>query len=126
MYLKDGSAGDHGAEVGVAQGAVQPVMMENPAYTAVWSDVAVDKWMANQPLKVPTMLVVGQWDQEDSYGAPAVYQAMEPKDKNNDMVSLVIGPWRHSGVNHYGYSLGDLTFTGDTARISREVHEAVF
>jgi putative CocE/NonD family hydrolase len=32
------------------------------------------------------------------------------------MVSLVIGPWRHSGVNHYGYSLGDLTFTGDTAR----------
>jgi hypothetical protein len=32
------------------------------------------------------------------------------------MVSLVIGPWRHSGVNHYGYNLGALTFTGDTAR----------
>ena len=32
------------------------------------------------------------------------------------MVSLVIGPWRHSGANHYGYELGDLTFTGDTAR----------
>jgi putative CocE/NonD family hydrolase len=31
------------------------------------------------------------------------------------MVSLVIGPWRHSGVNHYGYDLGTLTFTGDTA-----------
>ena len=31
------------------------------------------------------------------------------------MVSLVIGPWRHSGVNHYGYELGALTFTGDTA-----------
>jgi putative CocE/NonD family hydrolase len=31
------------------------------------------------------------------------------------MVSLVIGPWRHSGVNHYGYDLGMLTFTGDTA-----------
>ena len=59
--------------------------------------------------------MVGQWDQEDSYGAPAVYRALEPKDKNNDRLSLVIGPWRHSGVNHYGYDLGALTFTGDTA-----------
>ena len=28
----------------------------------------------------------------------------------------MIGPWRHSGANHYGYDLGALTFTGDTAR----------
>ena len=28
----------------------------------------------------------------------------------------MIGPWRHSGFNHYGYGLGALTFTGDTAR----------
>ncbi|MGC4083321.1 MAG: CocE/NonD family hydrolase [Vicinamibacterales bacterium] len=62
------------------------------------------------------MLTVGQWDQEDSYGAPAVYRALEPKDTNNSMVSLVIGPWRHSGANHYGYELGALTFAGDTAR----------
>jgi putative CocE/NonD family hydrolase len=61
------------------------------------------------------MLVVGQWDQEDSYGAPAVYRALEPKDKNNNRVSLVVGPWRHSGFNHYGYDLGAITFTGDTA-----------
>jgi putative CocE/NonD family hydrolase len=32
------------------------------------------------------------------------------------MVSLVIGPWRHSGANHYGYELGALTFAGDTAK----------
>ncbi len=30
------------------------------------------------------------WDQEDSYGVPAVYRALEPKDKNNDRVSLVM------------------------------------
>src|SRR3546814_17823738 len=71
--------------------------------------------MAARPLTVPTMLIVGQWDQEDSYGAPAVYRALEPKDTHNDKVSLVIGPWRPSGVNHYGYDLGALTFTGDTA-----------
>ena len=32
------------------------------------------------------------------------------------MVTLVIGPWRHSGANHGGSSLGALDFTGDTAR----------
>jgi len=77
---------------------------------------AVDKWFASRPVTVPTMLELGQWDQEDSYGAPAVYRAMKPMDVNDNMVSLVIGPWRHSGVNHYGYDLGALTFTGDTAR----------
>ncbi len=116
MYLKDGSAGDHARKWGLDKSPFSQLILQNPAYTPVWSAVAVDRWMAAQPLTVPTMLVVGQWDQEDSYGAPAVYRAMEPKDKNNDMVTLVIGPWRHSGVNHYGYSLGDLTFTGDTAK----------
>jgi putative CocE/NonD family hydrolase len=116
MYLKDGSAGDHARKWGLDKSPFNQLILENPAYTSVWSDVAVDKWMAQQPLTVPTMLVVGQWDQEDSYGAPAVYKAWEPKDTNNDKLTLVIGPWRHSGVNHYGYSLGNLTFTGDTAR----------
>ena len=60
--------------------------LENPAYTDFWSLQAVDKWLAARPQTVPTMLVVGQWDQEDSYGAPAVYRALEPKDKNNDRV----------------------------------------
>ena len=114
-YLQDGSMGDHAKKYGMDTYPFNRLILEHPAYDKTWSDVAVDKWMARQPLTVPTMLMVGQWDQEDSYGAPAVYKAMEPKDTNNDMVSLVIGPWRHSGVNHYGYGLGDLTFTGDTA-----------
>ena len=40
-------------------------------------DLAVDKLLGARTLTVPTMLVVGQWDQEDSYGAPAVYQALK-------------------------------------------------
>ncbi|WP_438862890.1 CocE/NonD family hydrolase [Neptunicella sp.] len=115
-FLQAGSTGDYIKQWGVEHYPFIQKLTQNPAYTEFWSLQAVDKIMAKQPLKVPTMLVVGQWDQEDSYGAPAVYKAMEPKDKNNDMVSLVIGPWRHSGVNHYGYKLGALTFTGDTAR----------
>jgi putative CocE/NonD family hydrolase len=61
------------------------------------------------------MLEVGQWDQEDSYGAPAVYKALKDKYEGSGLLHLVIGPWRHSGANHYGYELGALTFNGDTA-----------
>ncbi|MCL1074568.1 CocE/NonD family hydrolase [Shewanella dokdonensis] len=115
-FLEAGSTGDYLKKWGFEHYPFIQKMVQNPAYSDFWSLQAVDKIMAQQPLKVPTMLVVGQWDQEDSYGAPAVYKVMEPKDKHNDKVSLVIGPWRHSGVNHYGYNLGALTFTGDTAR----------
>jgi uncharacterized protein len=114
-YLEAGSAGDYARQWGIDQYPSMQKLMRNPAYTEFWSLQAVDKWMAARPLHVPTMLVVGQWDQEDSYGAPAVYKALAPKDKNGDLVTLAIGPWRHSGVNHYGYELGALTFTGDTS-----------
>ena len=114
-YLEAGSVAQFVKLVGAGHVPGIRKFLENPAYTEFWSQQAVDKWLAARPHTVPTMLVVGQWDQEDSYGAPAVYRALESKDKNNDKVSLVIGPWRHSGFNHYGYDLGAVTFTGDTA-----------
>jgi uncharacterized protein len=114
-YLEAGSVADFVRSVGAEHVPGIRKFLENPAYTDFWSLQAVDKLLGARPHTVPTMLVVGQWDQEDSYGAPAVYRALEPKDKNNDRVSLVIGPWRHSGFNHYGYDLGALTFAGDTA-----------
>jgi len=114
LYLADGSIGDHAKRWGLDKAPFSQLLLQHPAYDPVWSLVAVDKWLADRPFTVPTMLVVGQWDQEDSYGAPAVYRALAPKDKDHHL-HLVIGPWRHSGVNHYGYGLGDLTFTGDTA-----------
>ncbi len=115
-YLEAGSAYDFARMLGITQVPGVRKVLENPAYTEFWSLQAVDKWLAARPLTVPVMLEVAQGDQEDSYGAPAVCRALEPKDKNNDMVTLVIGPWRHSGANHGGWSLGALDFTGDTAR----------
>ena len=115
-YLEAGSVAEFATMLGIAHYPGVRKFLENPAYTDFWSLQAVDKWLAARPLTVPTMLELGQWDQEDSYGAPAVYRALEPKDKNNDMVTLVIGPWRHSGANHGGYELGALDFTGDTSR----------
>jgi uncharacterized protein len=114
-FLEAGSTGAYARKWGADAYPFMQKVMQNPAYTDFWSLQAVDKWMAARPLTVPTMLVVGQWDQEDSYGAPAVYKALRLKDSHHDRLSLVIGPWRHSGVNHYGYDLGALTFTGDTA-----------
>jgi putative CocE/NonD family hydrolase len=114
-FLEAGSIGDYVRRWGIDQFPFIRKLMQNPAYTTFWSLQAVDKLLAARPLTVPTLLMVGQWDQEDSYGAPAVYKALAPQDKKHDLVHLTIGPWRHSGANHYGYELGALTFTGDTA-----------
>jgi hypothetical protein len=114
-YLEAGSMADYARKYNIENIPFVQKLMQNPAYTEFWSGQAVDKWMAAHPLTVPTMLEVGQWDQEDSYGAPAVYRALKKKYEGTDLLHLVIGPWRHSGANHYGYELGDLTFNGDTA-----------
>ncbi len=114
-FLNAGSAGDYARLYGLETFPFAQKLMQNPAYTEFWSLQAVDKWMADRPLTVPTMLVVGQWDQEDSYGAPAVYKALAPKDINHDKLHLVIGPWRHSGVNYVGTELGPYKLPGDTA-----------
>ena len=114
-YLEAGSMADFARKYQIENVPFVQKLMQNPAYTEFWSGQAVDKWMAAHPLTVPTMLEVGQWDQEDSYGAPAVYRALKDKYEGTGLLHLVIGPWRHSGANHYGYELGDLTFNGDTA-----------
>ena len=112
-FLTAGSAGDYAKAFGLDSYPFVQKLFQNPAYTSFWSEQAVDKWFKDKPLAVPTMLVVGQWDQEDSYGAPAVYKALEAKDVNNDKLSLVIGPWRHSGVNYQATELGPYKLPGD-------------
>src|ERR1700751_5831469 len=80
----------------------------------------MDKILAAQPLKVPVMLVDSLWDQEDMYGAPAVYKAVKPKDTSNDKVFLVMGPWHHGQEIGDGSSLGALKFGSDTGLYFRQ------
>jgi len=80
----------------------------------------MDRVLASQPLTVPVMLVHSLWDQEDIYGAPAVYRAIEPKDTSNDRVYLVLGPWYHGQQISDGTTLGALRFGSDTARSFRQ------
>jgi hypothetical protein len=110
-----GSAGDFAVAAGLDQLPWWRRVSQHPAYDDFWSSQALDKILAAQPTRVPVMYVVGAWDQEDSYGAPHAYAASLANDPNHDLTHLVIGPWRHSGVNYEGRSLGMLKFEGDTA-----------
>jgi putative CocE/NonD family hydrolase len=66
------------------------------------------------------MLVASLWDQEDIYGAIAVYKAIKPKDTNNDKVFLVMGPWHHGQEIGDGSTLGALKFGSDTGLYFRQ------
>ena len=126
-FLRAGSAGNFAKAAGLDQLPWWRKMAEHPAYDSFWQLQALDKTMAAQPLKVPTMWIQGLWDQEDMWGAIHSYLAVEPKDHNNNMNFLVMGPWRHSGVNYDGYSLGPFRWEGDTAlQFRRDVLEPFF
>jgi putative CocE/NonD family hydrolase len=115
MFMQAGSAGDLGRRRGLEQVGFWRKILEHPAYDAFWRDQAVDKVLGALPLTVPTMIVHSLWDQEDIYGAIAVYKAIKPKDTANDKVFLVMGPWHHGQEILDGSSLGALKFNSDTA-----------
>jgi len=114
-FRRAGSAGAFAKTGGLDQIPFWRKLTEHPAYDSFWSQQALDKTLAGQPLKVATMWVGALWDQEDIWGAVHAYAATEPKDANNDMNYLVLGPWRHSGVNYEQRALGPLKLPGDTA-----------
>jgi uncharacterized protein len=115
MFMQAVSAGELGRRRGLNQLGFWRKLTDHPNYDAFWRDQAVDKVLASRPLQVPVMLVHSLWDQEDIYGAPAVYKAIEPKDTSNDKVFLVIGPWYHGQMIADGSTLGALKFNADTA-----------
>ena len=114
-YLAAGSAGALGKARGLEQSGFWRKITAHPAYDAFWQQQAMDKLLAAQPLKVPTMVVHGWWDQEDIYGAPAVYRALEAKDTNNDRVYFVAGPWNHGQQIDEASRLGAIQFDANTA-----------
>ncbi len=120
LFMHYGSAGALGDAYGMRQLGFWNKVLAHPAYDSFWSDQAVDTLLAKQTLKVPVMLVHGFWDQEDSYGALAVYRAIKPKDTSGNMVKLVMGPWNHGQQIKEGSSLGALRFGSDTAKYFRQ------
>ena len=113
-YMAAGSAGELGRIHGLEQVGFWRKILEHPSYDSWWQEQAMDKILAKEPLKVPVMLVHSLWDQEDIYGAIAVYKAIKPKDTNNDKVFLVMGPWHHGQEIEDASGLGALKFSSDT------------
>ncbi len=120
MFMRAGSAGELGKQRGLEQSGFWRKVVEHPSYDSFWQEQAMDKILAKQPLKVPVMLVHSLWDQEDIYGAPAVYKAIKPKDTNNDKVFLVMGPWHHGQEIQNADKIGAIRWGSDTGTYFRK------
>jgi len=120
VFMEAGSAGELGRRHGLEQMGFWRKILEHASYDSFWQQQAMDKILAAQPLKVPVMLVHSLWDQEDIYGAIAVYKALKPKDTSNDKVFLVMGPWHHGQEIEDAYSLGAIKFGSDTGTYFRQ------
>ncbi len=124
MYMRAGSAGALGHERGMEQIGFWRKVTEHPAYDSFWSGQAVDQVLAGvfarEPLKVPTMLVSSLWDQEDIYGAMAVYRALQPLPSTQGKLFLVMGPWHHGQEIEHASSLGAIEFGSDTGLYFRK------
>jgi uncharacterized protein len=114
-FLRAGSAGALATARGLDQLGFWRALVEHTSYDAWWRYQAVDKLLAAQPVKVPTMIVAGLFDQEDIYGGPALYKALAPKDPRGEYVHLVLGPWNHGQGRREGRAIGAIQFEGDTA-----------
>ena len=120
VFMVAGSAGELGRRHGLEQVGFWRKLLDHPSYDAWWQEQAMDRILAAQPLKVPTMLVDSLWDQEDIYGAPALYKALKTREANRDKLFLVLGPWHHGQEIGDGGSLGALRFNSDTGLYFRQ------
>jgi uncharacterized protein len=123
-YMSAGSAGELGRIHGLGQVGFWNKVLAHPSYDSFWSDQAMDKVLAEdfkrEGIKVPILLVHSLWDQEDIYGAPAVYKAIRPLDTGNDKVFMVLGPWHHGQEIEPADSLGAIRFGSDTGTWFRQ------
>jgi len=114
-YLRYGSAGAYGQAMRMDQLPFWQRLTQHPAYDSFWEGQAVDRILAAKPLTVPTLLVDSLWDQEDIYGAPAVFNVV----KASPNAHLVLGPWHHGQANGAAAALGPFDWGGDTGKYFR-------
>ena len=119
-FLEAGSAGAMAASHGEEQVGFYTKLTQHPNYDAFWQAQAMDRILAAEPLTVPTMLVHSLWDQEDIYGAPAVWKALRGKPGADTKLFLVMGPWHHGQEIGPQQTLGDISVGGDTGLYFRQ------
>jgi putative CocE/NonD family hydrolase len=114
-FMRAGSAGALAQARGLDQLGFWRALAEHTSYDWWWQAQAVDKLLAKEKLTVPMMIVGGLFDQEDIYGAPALFKAIAPQDPRGERLHLVLGPWNHGQGRREGRALGAIQFEGDTA-----------
>src|SRR5690606_7372275 len=91
-FLEAGSAGELGRRYNADRLPAWNRTIDNPAYTELWQEQALQVLLQKVNLSVPTMTVHSLFDQEDIFGAIASSGALEKQDARNDLNYLVIGP----------------------------------
>ena len=114
--LRLGSAGAYGRAFGMDRLPFWRRLTEHPAYDSYWQDQALDRILGSRPLTVPTMIVGSLWDQEDIYGATALFNSL----KGSPNARFVLGPWYHGQANYPAMTVGPLNWGIDTARWFRQ------
>ncbi|WP_307188543.1 CocE/NonD family hydrolase [Acetobacter nitrogenifigens] len=120
LYLNGVSAGAVGKSRGMEQIGFFRALLAHPAYDSFWQAQAMDKILASEGLKVPTMLVHSLWDQEDIYGALATYYALHRSPASSANLYLVMGPWNHGGEIRAASTLGPVALRSDTGYYFRK------
>ena len=128
-FLRAGSAGDYARAAGLDQlPCVAARSASTRPTTPSGSEQALDKVMAAQPLKVPTMWMQGLWDQEDMWGAIHSYAAIEPQ--GHAATTRTTWSWARGATARStttAASLGPLKWDGDTAlQFRRDVLKPFF
>jgi putative CocE/NonD family hydrolase len=89
-------------------------LTEHPNYDEVWQKKAIIPHLKNINSHVATMIVGGEFDAEDLYGALTTYKTIEKYNPNN-YNTLVFGPWSHGqwARSNVKNSVGNIYF-GDS------------
>ncbi|MHB8653238.1 MAG: CocE/NonD family hydrolase [Terriglobia bacterium] len=122
-FLKAGSFAAAARQSGLDKLPTGQDFLDHPAYDEFWRARAVE-WHLNH-VTVPTLLVGGQWDQEDMWGPQEAYKKLEPHDAKG-VNFLVLGPWNHGEWGATTRHLGAVDFGEPTTDEFRERYEAPF
>jgi uncharacterized protein len=99
-------------------------LMLHPDYDEWWK--ARDARRAVADLKCATLVVGGNFDAEDCYGAWNLYRAIEKQSPASDN-RLVMGPWFHGGWHRSdGAALGNVRFGSKTSSYYQDSLEVPF
>src|SRR3569623_1266691 len=113
-----GSTGDFMRHYGLNIFPAAKRFLAHPGDDDWWQGQALDQVLAAHPLRVPMLIVAGQYDEQDGYGAPAVFRMLHTLDKDH-LVTLLDVPWSHMGGDGDGATLGPLRFDEDTGAHAR-------